>query len=141
MNGEAIGLIETKGFVGGTEATDAMVKSANVTLISKGYAGGGLVCVIVQGDVGAVKAAVDAGSAAAKRVGELMSAHVIPRPHPDLEKILSGKKVRAGRITIPGGKKTSKPKKNLKTQNNIVPEKENVTQEKENIIPGKETNK
>jgi len=75
MNGEAIGLIETRGLVGSVEAADAMVKAANVKLISKEYAGGGLVAVIVSGDVGAVKAAVDAGAAAAKRVGEVVSVH------------------------------------------------------------------
>ncbi|MDZ7838201.1 MAG: BMC domain-containing protein [Actinomycetota bacterium] len=85
---KALGLIETRGLVGSIEAADAMVKSANVTLISKAYVGGGLVTVIVEGDVGAVKAAVDAGSAAAKRVGELISVHVIPRPHEETSKII-----------------------------------------------------
>ncbi len=85
---EAIGLIETRGLVGSIEAADAMVKAANVKLISKAYVGGGLVTVVVEGDVGAVKSAVDAGSAAAKRVGELVSVHVIPRPHEDTVKIL-----------------------------------------------------
>ncbi len=85
---KAIGLIETRGLVGSIEAADAMVKAANVKLISKAYVGGGLVTVVVEGDVGAVKSAVDAGSAAAKRVGELISVHVIPRPHEDTSKIL-----------------------------------------------------
>ncbi|MFO7929243.1 MAG: BMC domain-containing protein [Candidatus Humimicrobiaceae bacterium] len=85
---KAIGLIETRGLVGSIEAADAMVKAANVKLISKAYVGGGLVTVVVEGDVGAVKAAVDAGSAAAKRVGELISVHVIPRPHEETSKIL-----------------------------------------------------
>ncbi|MCG9478888.1 MAG: BMC domain-containing protein [Actinomycetia bacterium] len=85
---KALGLIETRGLVGSIEAADAMVKSANVTLVSKAYVGGGLVTVIVEGDVGAVKAAVDAGSAAAKRVGELISVHVIPRPHEETSKII-----------------------------------------------------
>jgi len=88
MAGEAIGLIETRGLVGGVEAADAMVKAANVKLVGEERIGGGLVTVIVKGDVGAVKAAVDAGAAAAKRVGELISVHVIPRPHSDLDSIL-----------------------------------------------------
>ena len=84
----ALGMIETKGYVGVVEAADAMVKSANVTLIGSEKIGSGLVTVMVRGDVGAVKAAVDAGSSAAARVGELVSQHVIPRPHGDVEKIL-----------------------------------------------------
>ncbi len=88
MAGEAIGLIETRGLVGSIEAADAMVKAANVTLVGQERIGGGLVTVIVKGDVGAVKAAVDAGAAAAKRVGELLSVHVIPRPHADIDSIL-----------------------------------------------------
>ena len=88
MAGEAIGLIETRGLVGGVEAADAMVKAANVKLVGQERIGGGLVTVIVKGDVGAVKAAVDSGAAAAKRVGELISVHVIPRPHADLDMIL-----------------------------------------------------
>lgn len=88
MTSEALGMIETKGLVGSVEAADAMVKAANVRLIGKVHVGGGLVTVMVRGDVGAVKAAVDAGSAAAERVGELVSLHVIPRPHEDVEKIL-----------------------------------------------------
>ena len=85
---EALGMIETKGLVGAIEAADAMVKAANVNLIGKVLVGGGLVTVMVRGDVGAVKAATDAGAAAAQRVGELLSVHVIPRPHSDLENIL-----------------------------------------------------
>ncbi|MGM0365608.1 MAG: BMC domain-containing protein [Actinomycetota bacterium] len=85
---KALGLIETRGLVGSIEAADSMVKAANVTLLSKAYVGGGLVTVIVEGDVGAVKAAVDAGAAAAKRVGELISVHVIPRPHEETSKII-----------------------------------------------------
>ena len=81
-------MIETKGLVGAVEAADAMVKAANVTLIGRVQVGGGLVTVMVRGDVGAVKAAVDAGSAAAGRVGELISVHVIPRPHSEVELIL-----------------------------------------------------
>ncbi|BFH68763.1 BMC domain-containing protein [Paenibacillus dendritiformis] len=88
MRSEALGLVETKGLVGSIEAADAMVKAANVTLIGKEMAGGGLVTVMVRGDVGAVKAATDAGAAAAKNVGELVSVHVIPRPHSEVEIIL-----------------------------------------------------
>jgi len=88
MSGEAIGMIETRGLVGSIEAADAMVKAANVTLMGEERIGGGFITVIVKGDVGAVKAAVDAGAAAAKRVGELVSVHVIPRPHPELDMIL-----------------------------------------------------
>ncbi|HBV85883.1 MAG TPA: ethanolamine utilization microcompartment protein EutM [Desulfosporosinus sp.] len=84
----ALGMIETKGLIGAIEASDAMVKAANVTLIGKTLVGGGLVAVMVRGDVGAVKAATDAGAAAAERVGELVSVHVIPRPHTDVEKVL-----------------------------------------------------
>jgi ethanolamine utilization protein EutM len=84
----ALGLVETKGLVGSIEAADAMVKAANVVLIGKETIGGGYVTVMVRGDVGAVKAATDAGAAAAKRVGELVSVHVIPRPHDDLDIIL-----------------------------------------------------
>lgn len=85
---EALGMIETKGLVGSIEAADAMVKAANVHLIGKVQIGAGLVTVMVRGDVGAVKAATDAGAAAAQRVGELISVHVIPRPHADVELIL-----------------------------------------------------
>lgn len=84
----ALGMIETKGLVGAIEAADAMVKAANVKLIGREYVGGGYVTVMVRGDVGAVKAATDAGAAAAKRVGDLVSVHVIPRPHSDVEHIL-----------------------------------------------------
>lgn len=84
----ALGMVETKGLVGAVEAADAMVKAANVVLIGSEYVGGGYVTVMVRGDVGAVKAATDAGAAAAKRVGELVSVHVIPRPHQDVEMIL-----------------------------------------------------
>lgn len=87
-NLQALGMIETKGLVGSIEAADAMVKAANVELIGKVHVGGGLVTVMVRGDVGAVKAAVDAGATAAERVGELLSIHVIPRPHSDVEMIL-----------------------------------------------------
>lgn len=84
----ALGMVETKGLVGAVEAADAMVKAANVVLLGSEYVGGGFVTVMVRGDVGAVKAATDAGAAAAKRIGELVSVHVIPRPHSDVEMIL-----------------------------------------------------
>jgi len=85
---DALGMVETKGLIGAVEAADAMVKTANVILIGKEYIGQGYVTVLVRGDVGAVKAATDAGSAAARRVGELVAVHVIPRPHAEVEKIL-----------------------------------------------------
>lgn len=88
MGQEALGLIETKGLVGSIEAADAMVKAANVSLIGYEKIGSGLVTVMVRGDVGAVKAATDAGVASANRVGEVVSVHVIPRPHADVEKML-----------------------------------------------------
>ena len=88
MTLDALGMIETKGLIGSVEAADAMVKAANVVLIGKEYIGAGYVTVLVRGDVGAVKAATDAGASAARRVGELVSVHVIPRPHADVEKIL-----------------------------------------------------
>ena len=84
----ALGMVETRGLIGSIEAADAMVKAANVVLIGSEYVGGGYVTVMVRGDVGAVKAATDAGAAAAKRVGELTSVHVIPRPHENVEMIL-----------------------------------------------------
>ena len=86
--GEALGMIETKGLVGAIEAADAMTKSANVTLMGYEKIGSGLVTVMVRGDVGAVKAAVDAGACAAEKGGEIVAQHVIPRPHTDVEKIL-----------------------------------------------------
>jgi ethanolamine utilization protein EutM len=86
--GAALGMVETRGLVGAIEAADAMVKAARVTLIGKEKIGGGFVTVMVRGDVGAVKAATDAGAAAAERVGELVSVHVIPRPHSDVELVL-----------------------------------------------------
>jgi len=85
---DALGMVETKGLIGSIEAADAMVKAANVLLVGKEYIGAGYVTVLVRGDVGAVKAATDAGAAAARRVGELISVHVIPRPHSEVEKIL-----------------------------------------------------
>ena len=88
MTREALGLVETKGLVGSIEAADAMVKTANVVLVGKEYIGAGYVTVLVRGDVGAVKAATDSGAAAARRVGELVSVHVIPRPHDEVESML-----------------------------------------------------
>ena len=85
---DAIGMIETKGLVASIEAADAMVKAANVTLIGKEKVGGGLITVLIRGDVGAVKAVTEAGAEAAKRVGELISVHVIPRPHGEVNAIL-----------------------------------------------------
>lgn len=86
--GQAIGMIETKGLIGSIEAADAMIKAANVTLIKQEFVDGGIVTVIIQGDVGAVQAAVDAGREAAKRVGELLGAHVIPRPDESVRKMV-----------------------------------------------------
>ena len=88
MNANALGMVETKGLVGAIEAADAMVKAANVTLVGKEPVGAGLVTVMVRGDVGAVKSATDAGAAATENVGELVSVHVIPRPHSEVEVIL-----------------------------------------------------
>ena len=88
MDTNSLGMIETKGLIGAIEAADAMVKSANVQLVGKEQVGGGLVTVMVRGDVGAVKAATDAGAAAAEKVGELISVHVIARPHMEVDAIL-----------------------------------------------------
>jgi ethanolamine utilization protein EutM len=88
MTREALGMIETRGLVGAIEAADAMVKAANVSLVGKETVGSGLVTVMVRGDVGAVKAATEAGAEAAQRVGELISVHVIPRPHQEVEAIM-----------------------------------------------------
>jgi len=101
MTSDALGLVETRGLIGAIEAADAMVKAAYVTLTTREYIGAGYVTVMVRGDVGSVKAATDAGAAAARRVGELVSVHVIPRPHAELEKILA-----AG----PGGDAAAGPK-------------------------------
>ena len=113
---EALGMIETRGLVAAIEAADAMVKAANVTLTCKEQIGGGLVTVMVRGDVGAVKAATDAGAAAAERVGELISVHVIPRPHQELEPMLAGPDEKQG-----------EPDTSLKTE----PEEETKPQETE----------
>ena len=88
MSNEALGMVETRGLVAAIEAADAMVKAAEVVLIGTEKIGSGLVSVMVRGDVGAVKAATEAGSAAAARLGEVVATHVIPRPHGDVEKIL-----------------------------------------------------
>lgn len=88
MSQEALGMVETKGLVGAIEAADAMVKAANVALVGTEKNGSGLVTVMVRGDVGAVKASVDAGAAAAERVGQVVSTHVIPRPHKDVESVI-----------------------------------------------------
>ena len=88
MNSDALGMVETKGLVGAIEAADAMVKAANVNLVGYEKISSGLVTVMVRGDVGAVKAATDAGAASARAIGEVVSVHVIPRPHSDTEKII-----------------------------------------------------
>jgi ethanolamine utilization protein EutM len=88
MTSDALGMVETRGLIGSVEAADAMVKTANVVLVGKEYIGAGYVTVLVRGDGGAVTAATDAGAAAARRVGELISVHVIPRPHAEVERIL-----------------------------------------------------
>jgi microcompartment protein CcmL/EutN len=91
---QALGLVETRGLVAAIQAADAMVKAANVRLVTRQQPGGGLISIIVQGDVGAVKAAVDAGAAAASRIGKVVSAHVIPRPHDGMEELLERPPVR-----------------------------------------------
>src|SRR5213594_1575840 len=96
---EALGMVETRGFIGAVEAADAMVKTANVVLIGKEYLGNGYVVVLVRGDTGSVKAATEAGSIAARRVGELISVHVIPRPFDETEKLL---RQWSGTPTTPG---------------------------------------
>jgi ethanolamine utilization protein EutM len=88
MSLDALGMIETRGLIGAIEAADAMVKAANVVLIGKEYIGAGFVTVLARGDVGAIKAATDAGAAAARRVGELVAVHVIPRPAADVDRVL-----------------------------------------------------
>jgi ethanolamine utilization protein EutM len=90
MSQEAIGMIETKGYVGSVEASDAMVKAANVTLVKTISIGGGLITVFATGDIGSIKAAVDAGAKAAGKVGELVGSHILARPHEDLMKVIIG---------------------------------------------------
>jgi microcompartment protein CcmL/EutN len=97
MKMNAVGMIETKGLVGAIEAVDAMVKAANVTLVGMEKIGGGYVSVFVQGEVGAVKAALDAGTAAAKKVGEVVSIHIIPRPHEETETLIPRGLVKRGK--------------------------------------------
>jgi microcompartment protein CcmL/EutN len=109
MNTEALGMIETKGFVGAVEAADAMVKAANVVLVGREYIGAGYVTVLVRGDVGAVKAATDAGAAAARRVGELISVHVIPRPHKELEQVLEASGIVNGNYRLAGSEARQLP--------------------------------
>ena len=94
MASQALGLVETRGLVAAIQAADAMVKAANVKLVTRQQPGGGLISIIVQGDVGAVKAAVDAGAAAASQIGKVVSTHVIPRPHDGMEDILERPPVR-----------------------------------------------
>ncbi len=106
---QALGLIETKGLVGAIEAADAMVKAARVKFLGREKVKGGLVAVIVAGDVGAVKAAVDAGAAACRRVGILVSAHVIPRPHDDIDLMIPG-------VSEPTIKEEKKPPKKATTR-------------------------
>ncbi len=116
---QALGMIETKGLVGAIEAADAMVKAARVKFLGRQKVKGGLVAVMVAGDVGAVKAAVDAGAAACKRVGTLVSAHVIPRPHDEID------------LMIPGGQEPEKiaeekkePQKKVSPQKKVPPQKQ-----------------
>lgn len=104
LNFEALGMIETKGLVGCIEASDAMVKAANVKLVAYEKIGGGYVTALVRGDVAAVRAATDAGAAAARKVGELIAVHVIPRPHPDLDSVFP--------ISYPGMKENQEKAKN-----------------------------
>jgi ethanolamine utilization protein EutM len=94
---EALGMIETKGYVGAVEASDAMVKAANVTLVKTIPIGGGMITVLCRGDVGSVKAAVDAGAKAAGKVGELISSHILARPHEDLVKTFIGEPAKSGK--------------------------------------------
>jgi ethanolamine utilization protein EutM len=105
MSYEALGMVETRGLVGAVEAADAMVKAAKVGLVGKEQVGAAYVTVIVRGDVGAVKAATDAGAAAARRVGELISVHVIPRPHEEVETILPPSPIDEGSDAGSRGKK------------------------------------
>ena len=121
----ALGMIETKGLVGAIEAADAMLKAANVALVSKTHVGGGLVAVMVRGDVAAAKAAVDAGSAAAARVGELVSVHVIPRPAEEIKYIVGGLDSADGSDTPPCVSQTQpepkRPRRERKTVDTDAP--------------------
>src|SRR3954453_21300173 len=109
MTLEALGMVETKGFVGAVEAADAMVKAANVILVGKEYIGSGYVTVFVRGDVGAVKAATDAGAAAARPVGESISVHAIPRPHADVERALAQRRIAAPQQLAAGAERAQLP--------------------------------
>ena len=128
MSMEALGMIETKGFVGAVEAADAMVKAANVVLVGREYIGAGYVTVLVRGDVGAVKAATDAGAAAARRVGELVSVHVIPRPHRELEQVLESSGLMNGAQQIKAARARSYPQARKKTASSRIqsPNKDRV---------------
>lgn len=125
---KALGMIETHGLVAAIEAADAMVKAANVTLTCKEQVGGGLVTVMVRGDVGAVKAATDAGAAAAERVGELISVHVIPRPHQEVETILDGPD-REPKTPSGGEEKLSSPKEEITDEVTGAEESESLKEE------------
>jgi len=111
----ALGMVETKGLIAAIEAADAMVKAANIRLLGRQKVTAGLVTVMVEGDVGAVKAAVDAGGAAAERVGEVVSSHVIPRPHGDIDGILLKGVVVEKQVVATVGKPPLKPRKKKKT--------------------------
>ncbi len=128
----ALGMIETRGLVAAIEAADAMVKAANVTLTTKEHIGGGLVTVMVRGDVAAVKAATDAGAAAAERVGELVSVHVIARPHEELEEVLGpkGPAVSSGDFPEPRSS-DQEPAKNEQVPVSEPPEEASADQEAE----------
>ena len=126
---KALGMVETRGLVASIEAADAMVKAANVTLQCKEQVGGGLVTVMVRGDVGAVKAAVDAGAAAAERVGELLSAHVIARPHGELEGVLDGGGEPPPRADAPVPDRLSEPDSDGREGEERAPEPDELTPE------------
>lgn len=125
----ALGMIETKGLVAAVEAADSMVKAANVSLIGKEHVGGGLVTVMVRGDVGAVKAATDAGAAAAAKVGELISVHVIARPHDELQPILSGS---VDKATMPG--ETIEPESSVKPATEVEPPAAPIVEKKTETV-------
>lgn len=121
---KALGMIETRGLVAAIEAADAMVKAANVTLCHKEHVGGALVTIMVRGDVGAVKAAVDAGAAAAERVGQLISVHVIPRPHGELEPLLEGPKPRSVQHDPTAAEAVLEPEQEFEPEQAPEPEQE-----------------
>lgn len=113
---QAVGMIETRGLVGSFEAADAMVKAANVNIIKQENADGGLITIIIQGDVGAVQAAVDAGKSAAQRVGQLVGAHVIPRPDLSVHDMISAKKKENAQKPLPAENKAKPPQSMIKKQ-------------------------